>query len=61
LKKVISSFALAAFLSLVWGCDTKKPAEEVIDAKDRVKKKVEQGRQDEIQAAEETGEAPPNE
>lgn len=57
-KKVISIFALAAFLS-VWGCDTNKPAEEVIDAKDRVKKKVEDGRQDEIKAAEETGETPP--
>jgi hypothetical protein len=59
LKKVISIFALAAFLSCIWGCNTNKPAEEVIDAKDRVKKKVEAGRQDEIKAAEETGEAPP--
>jgi PBP1b-binding outer membrane lipoprotein LpoB len=61
LKKIISIFALAAFLSFVWGCNTNKPAEEVIDAKDRVKKKVEDGRQDEIKAAEETGEAPPKE
>jgi len=59
LKRVISIFALAAFLSFVWGCDTNKPAEEVIDAKERVKKKVEDGRQDEIKAAEETGEAAP--
>jgi hypothetical protein len=58
LKKVISIFALAAFLSFAWGCNANKPAEEVIDAKDRVKKKVEDGRQDEIKAAEETGEAP---
>ena len=59
MKKIVSTFALAAFLSFVWGCDTNKPAEEVIDAKERVKKKVEDGRQDEIKAAEETGEAPP--
>ncbi len=57
LKKIISLFALSAFLSFAWGCNTNKPAEEVIDAKDRVKKKVEDGRQDEIKAAEETGEA----
>jgi len=59
LKKIISLFALAAFLTFAWGCDTNKPAEEVIDAKERVKKKVEEGRQDEQKAAEETGEAAP--
>ena len=56
MKRILCIFALMAF---IWGCNTNKPAEEVIDAKDRVKKKVEEGRQDEQKAAEETGEAAP--
>ena len=55
LKKCMSCFVLVALILTV-GCNTNKPANEVNDAQQRVKKKVEDGRQQQKQAAEETGE-----
>jgi hypothetical protein len=54
MKRIIFALALIGFLSVL-GCDTNKPAEETIDAKDRVKSKVEGIREDQKEAAEETG------
>ena len=55
MRKVICGLVLIGFLSMC-GCNTNKPAEEVIDAKDRVKDKVQDVRDDQQKAAEETGE-----
>jgi len=55
LKKSLSCFLLVGLLLMI-GCNTNKPANEVNDAQQRVKKKVEDGRQQQKQAAEETGE-----
>ena len=54
MKRLILSVVIVAFLSIV-GCNTNKPADEAIDAKDRVKSKVEGIRDDQQKAAEETG------
>ena len=54
MKKILLSFVIVAFLAVV-GCNTNKPADEAIDAKDRVKSKVEGIRDDQQKAAEETG------
>ena len=43
------------------GCDTNKPADEVKDAQERVKTNIEDAREDQKEAAEETGEATPDE
>jgi len=46
MKKVISSLALMGFLFMTGvACDTNKPANEVKDAQDRVKDKIEDERQ----------------
>ena len=54
MKKIICALLLMGFVS-AFGCNTNKPAEEVIDAKDRVKSKVEGIRSDQKEAAEEAG------
>ncbi len=56
MKKILYALVMFGFLGMI-GCNTNKPAEEVIDAKDRVKDKVQDIRDDQQQAAEETGEA----
>jgi hypothetical protein len=58
MKKIFFLIVISGFLSIL-GCNTNKPAEEAIDAKDRVKSKVEGIRQDQQEAAEETGVADP--
>ena len=55
MKRIFCAAVLVAFLAA--GCNTNKPAEEVIDAKDRVQDKVQDIRDDQQKAAEETGEA----
>lgn len=54
MKKLFLALVIVVFLSII-GCNTNKPAEEVIDTKDRVKSKVEGIRDDQKKAAEETG------
>ena len=54
MKKLFLAVVTVLFLTSI-GCNTNKPAEEVIDAKDRVKSKVEGIRDDQKKAAEETG------
>jgi hypothetical protein len=50
-------FVAVILMSVVaLGCNTNKPADEVLDAKDRAKQKVEDAREDQREAAEETGE-----
>ena len=55
MKKTVSAFVLLTFLFSGMACNTNKPAEEVIDAKDRVKTKVQQERDEQQKAAEEAG------
>ena len=58
MKKIFLLIVISGVLSIV-GCNTNKPAEEAIDAKDRVKSKVEGIREDQQKAAEETEVADP--
>jgi hypothetical protein len=54
MKRILSVLVMIGFFSVL-GCDTNKPAEEAIDAKDRVKDKVQGIRDDQQKAAEDAG------
>ena len=46
MKRIVASLTLIAFLSITGlACNTNKPAEEVKDAQDRVKDKIETERE----------------
>ena len=55
MRRLIGILLFAAFASGL-ACNTNKPAEEVNDAQDRVKDKIESAREEQKEAAEETGE-----
>jgi hypothetical protein len=58
MKKLFRGLLLITVM-VYFGCNTNKPAEEVEDAQERVKTKIEDAREEQKEAAEETGEATP--